>query len=235
MGERTIMAERSRWCSCLSEPHLFPASRVYARSVFPDHCPRHGLGVPKSWAVLGKALRFAATLQRHRERIRFDRACLQSFTVAMFVFFDVGFLLFVQYPFSSLVFLLPLSLCRSLECLDVNFPSCVCFRRLPRLQNVLWALQHNNARVPLHQMTASAVGNTPEKDLDVVKEGVLRGVMHADEHMFEFKVNYMLHARLLLTVAILGVVLPHVLRTAVERVVLYSRLLHSVIWVLVMG
>lgn len=49
-------------------------------------------------------------------------------------------------------------------------------------------LQHNQAPVPLHQMTASAVGNTPEKDLDVVKEGILRGVMHADEHMFEFKV-----------------------------------------------
>lgn len=54
-------------------------------------------------------------------------------------------------------------------------------------------LQHNQATVPLHQMTASAVGNTPEKDLDVVKEGILRGVMHADEHMFEFKV----YARLL--------------------------------------
>lgn len=51
-------------------------------------------------------------------------------------------------------------------------------------------LQHNQADVPLHQMTASAVGNTPEKDLDIVKEGILRGVMHADEHMFEFKVNY---------------------------------------------
>eukprot|EP00903_Cladosiphon_okamuranus_P015421 g14244.t1 len=49
---------------------------------------------------------------------------------------------------------------------------------------------HNNSRVPLHQMTASAVGNTPERDLDMVKEGILRGVMHADEHMFEFKVRH---------------------------------------------
>lgn len=55
--------------------------------------------------------------------------------------------------------------------------------------NILYrALQHNESRVPLHQMTASAVGNTPERDLDMVKEGILRGVMHADEHMFKFKV-----------------------------------------------
>ncbi|CAN0049106.1 unnamed protein product, partial [Ectocarpus fasciculatus] len=32
---------------------------------------------------------------------------------------------------------------------------------------------HNDASVPLHQMTASAVGNTPEKDLDIVKESLL--------------------------------------------------------------
>ncbi|CAN0062357.1 unnamed protein product [Ectocarpus sp. 6 AP-2014] len=49
---------------------------------------------------------------------------------------------------------------------------------------------HNDASVPLHQMTASAVGNTPEKDLDIVKESLLRGIMHADEHMFEFKVKH---------------------------------------------
>lgn len=49
------------------------------------------------------------------------------------------------------------------------------------------APQHNDAKVPLHQMTASAVGNTPERDLDMMKEGLLRGIMHADERMFEFK------------------------------------------------
>lgn len=48
-------------------------------------------------------------------------------------------------------------------------------------------MQHNGAGVPLHQLTASAVGNTPEKDLDMVKEGLLRGIMHADERLFEFK------------------------------------------------
>lgn len=38
-------------------------------------------------------------------------------------------------------------------------------------------------------MTASAIGNMPEKDLDAVKEMVIRGVMHADEHLFAFKVS----------------------------------------------
>lgn len=49
-------------------------------------------------------------------------------------------------------------------------------------------LQHDESDVPLHQMTASAIGNMPEKDLDAVKEMVIRGVMHADENLFAFKV-----------------------------------------------
>ncbi|CAN0064472.1 unnamed protein product [Scytosiphon promiscuus] len=49
---------------------------------------------------------------------------------------------------------------------------------------------HNNSQVPLHHICASAVGNTPEKDLDIVKESLLRGIMHADEHMFQFKVKH---------------------------------------------
>lgn len=49
-------------------------------------------------------------------------------------------------------------------------------------------MQHDESDVPLHQMTASAIGNMPEKDLDAVKEMVIRGVMHADENLFAFKV-----------------------------------------------
>eukprot|EP00903_Cladosiphon_okamuranus_P015430 g14252.t1 len=49
---------------------------------------------------------------------------------------------------------------------------------------------HNDSDVPLHQMTASAIGNMPEKDLDAVKEMVIRTVMHADEHLFAFKVRH---------------------------------------------
>ena len=52
-----------------------------------------------------------------------------------------------------------------------------------------FAVQHNNASVPLHQMTASAVGNTPERDIDKAKELVMRGVMHADERLFDFRVS----------------------------------------------
>ena len=51
------------------------------------------------------------------------------------------------------------------------------------------AAQHNNAAVPLHQMTASAVGNTPERDIDKLKEVLMRSVMHADERLFSFKVS----------------------------------------------
>lgn len=50
-------------------------------------------------------------------------------------------------------------------------------------------MQHNDSDIQLHQMTASAIGNMPEKDLDAVKEMVIRGVMHADEHLFKFKVG----------------------------------------------
>ena len=39
-------------------------------------------------------------------------------------------------------------------------------------------------------MTASAVGNMPEKEVDTIKEMVMRGVMHADENFFDFKVFY---------------------------------------------
>eukprot|EP00904_Undaria_pinnatifida_P002914 jgi/Undpi1/12623/HiC_scaffold_6.g02291.m1 len=49
---------------------------------------------------------------------------------------------------------------------------------------------HNNAAVPLHQMTASAVGNTPERDIDKLKEVLMRSVMHADERLFSFKVRH---------------------------------------------
>ncbi|CBN74005.1 conserved unknown protein [Ectocarpus siliculosus] len=49
---------------------------------------------------------------------------------------------------------------------------------------------HDESDVPLHQMTASAIGNMPEKDLDAVKEMVIRGVMHADENLFAFKVKH---------------------------------------------
>lgn len=47
----------------------------------------------------------------------------------------------------------------------------------------------DDSGVPLHQMTASAVGNTPESDIDALKEKVMRGVMHADEKLFKFKVR----------------------------------------------
>lgn len=54
---------------------------------------------------------------------------------------------------------------------------------------VVVGVKHNDSDVPLHQMTASAIGNMPEKDLDAVKEMVIRGVMHADERLFAFKVS----------------------------------------------
>ncbi|CAM9546634.1 unnamed protein product [Ascophyllum nodosum] len=44
--------------------------------------------------------------------------------------------------------------------------------------------------VQLHQMTSSAVGNIPEKDVDGIKASVLRGIMHADETFFSFKVKH---------------------------------------------
>ena len=37
-------------------------------------------------------------------------------------------------------------------------------------------------------MTASAVGNTPEKEIDGIKAALMRGVMHADEKFFPFEV-----------------------------------------------
>lgn len=38
-------------------------------------------------------------------------------------------------------------------------------------------------------MTASAVGNVPEGNIDTAKELVVRHAMHADEMLFEFKVT----------------------------------------------
>ncbi|CAM9155057.1 unnamed protein product, partial [Hapterophycus canaliculatus] len=46
----------------------------------------------------------------------------------------------------------------------------------------------DDSDVPLHQMTASAIANVPEKEIDTVKEMVMRGMMHLDEHNFKFKV-----------------------------------------------
>ena len=50
------------------------------------------------------------------------------------------------------------------------------------------ATQKDGSDVQLHQMTSSAVGNIPEKDVDGIKASVLRGIMHADETFFSFKV-----------------------------------------------
>eukprot|EP00904_Undaria_pinnatifida_P006858 jgi/Undpi1/3301/HiC_scaffold_15.g06675.m1 len=49
---------------------------------------------------------------------------------------------------------------------------------------------HGESDTPLHQMTASAVGNVPEGNIDTAKELVVRHAMHADEMLFEFKVNH---------------------------------------------
>ncbi|CAM9546491.1 unnamed protein product [Ascophyllum nodosum] len=49
---------------------------------------------------------------------------------------------------------------------------------------------HKGSNVPLHQMTASAVGNTPEKEIDGIKAALMRGVMHADEKFFPFEVKH---------------------------------------------
>ena len=51
------------------------------------------------------------------------------------------------------------------------------------------ATQKDGSDVQLHQMTSSAVGNIPEKDVDGIKASLLRGVMHADETFFSFKVR----------------------------------------------
>ena len=81
---------------------------------------------------------------------------------------------------------LPVVFCpRLLSSLPPSFSCLWCIVRCRRGGSV----QHNDSDVPLHQMTASAVGNMPEKDLDAVKEMVIRGVMHADERLFAFKVS----------------------------------------------
>lgn len=54
-----------------------------------------------------------------------------------------------------------------------------------------WVLvvQHNGSDVPLHQMTASAVGNKPEGGMNPAREAAIRSAMHADERLFDFKVQ----------------------------------------------
>lgn len=48
--------------------------------------------------------------------------------------------------------------------------------------------QHEGHTAPLHQMTASAIGNMPEGNIDSFKATLARHVQHADEHLFKFKV-----------------------------------------------
>lgn len=81
-------------------------------------------------------------------------------------------------------FLLPSSSFR-LPCVCV----CVCERFVHKKKRITLQKQHNHDKVPLHQLTSSAIGNIPEGNLDGVKRGILRQVMHADEHLFEFKVS----------------------------------------------
>ncbi|CAM9753697.1 unnamed protein product [Scytosiphon promiscuus] len=54
-----------------------------------------------------------------------------------------------------------------------------------------WASDdHDGCEIPLHQMTASAVGNTPEGGMNMAREAALRSAMHADERLFEFKMKH---------------------------------------------
>ncbi|CAN0434417.1 unnamed protein product [Ascophyllum nodosum] len=48
----------------------------------------------------------------------------------------------------------------------------------------------DGSNMQLHQMTSSAVGNIPEKDVEGIKASLLRGVIHADETLFPFKVKH---------------------------------------------
>lgn len=49
--------------------------------------------------------------------------------------------------------------------------------------------QHAESNVPLHQMTASAIGNTPEGNINDLKATIMRTAMSGDERLFEFKVT----------------------------------------------
>ncbi|CBJ29947.1 conserved unknown protein [Ectocarpus siliculosus] len=49
---------------------------------------------------------------------------------------------------------------------------------------------HNGSDIPLHQLTASAVGNQPEGGMTTPREVALRSAMHADERLFDFKVEH---------------------------------------------
>eukprot|EP00903_Cladosiphon_okamuranus_P019239 g17692.t1 len=49
---------------------------------------------------------------------------------------------------------------------------------------------HNGSDVPLHQMTASAVGNKPEGGMTPAREAAIRSAMHADERLFAFKTRH---------------------------------------------
>lgn len=61
----------------------------------------------------------------------------------------------------------------------------------PPVHPLLNDMQHNDHQVPLHQMTASAIGNLPEGNIDWIKSTLARQVLHADQHLFEFKVGTM--------------------------------------------
>lgn len=52
-----------------------------------------------------------------------------------------------------------------------------------------YVVQHVGSKVPLHQMTASAVGNRPEGGMTAPREAAIRSAMHADERLFAFKVT----------------------------------------------
>ncbi|CAM9695429.1 unnamed protein product [Pylaiella littoralis] len=49
---------------------------------------------------------------------------------------------------------------------------------------------HNECDVPLHQMTASAIGNIPEGGMNAIRETAIRSAMHADERLFGFKAKH---------------------------------------------
>ena len=49
-------------------------------------------------------------------------------------------------------------------------------------------VKHEDSDICLHQMTASAVGNIPEGNIDSAKEMIVRHAMHADQMLFDFKV-----------------------------------------------
>lgn len=52
--------------------------------------------------------------------------------------------------------------------------------------------QHEDHEAPLHQMTASAIGNMPEVKMDHTKEVIMAKAMSLDQRNFTFKVSYAL-------------------------------------------